>query len=497
VHDSDSESPKKSRKEGDQANRDIEGNQAIDPASILSKLRDTPNGRRLLEISTALRNAGGRAVLVGGAVRDGLLGRQVKDLDVEVFALELETLKEVLAGFGEVLTVGQAFGVVVVRGLEIDFSLPRKDSKVAPGHRGFTIEFDPGLSFDRASRRRDLTINSMGIDLATGELLDPHKGRVDLDAGLLRATDPGTFGEDPLRALRVAQMAARFCMDVDPELVALCETFDFSELPGERLNEEFRKLLLKGREPSRGLAFLRASGLLQYFPELEALIDVPQDPVWHPEGDVWIHTLMAIDCAASLRTGESSEDEAMMFATLCHDLGKPATTAEIDGRIRSRGHDRSGASPTRVFLERLRASAKLTERVVALVEQHLAPALLIEQGATPKAYRKLARKLSGSGVSMKLLERVARADHFGRTTDDALQRRFPAGDAFLKMADSLSVETRGPRDVVLGRHLIARGYNPAPEFAELLDRCREVQDETGLSDPEEILDRVLSTTADP
>ena len=332
----------------------------------------------------------------------------------------------------------------------------------------------------------------MGIDLATRELLDPHAGRADLAAGLLRATDPERFGEDPLRALPIAQMSARFCMTVEPALAKLCASLDLSELPGERLHEEFRKLLLKGREPSRGLAFLRESGLLHHFPELSALIDVPQDPVWHPEGDVWVHTLMSIDSAAGLRGAGAGEDEALMFATLCHDFGKPETTMEIDGRIRSRGHDRAGVAPARAFLSRLRASGELVGRVAALVEHHLAPTLLIEQGASSKAYRRLARNLEGAGVSMQLLERVARADHLGRTTEGARQQLFEAGDAFLAQADLLALGVRGPRDVVLGRHLIARGHTPSRQFAEILDRCREIQDETGLTDPDAILARVLA-----
>lgn len=462
---------------------------------ILAGLERASVGRRLWEVAASLHEAGANVVLVGGAVRDGLLGIPIKDVDVEVFGIQPDRLKDVLGSFGEVLSVGQAFGVFLIRGLAVDFSLPRKDSKVAPGHRGFEIEFDPSLSFGRASSRRDLTINSMGIDLFTKELLDPHAGRADLEAGILRATDPGSFGEDPLRGLRVAQMTARFCMTVDPALLELCASLDLSELPGERKHEEFRKLLLKGREPSRGLSFLRAARLLRYFPELEALIDVPQDPAWHPEGDVWVHTLMALDRAARLREAENGEDEAMMFAVLCHDFGKPDVTSEIDGRIRSRAHDQSGIAPTRSFLERLRASAELTQKTVALVEHHLVPAQLVEQGATPKAYRRLSRKLSRAGVSLRLLERVARADHLGRTTEEAMQDRFPAGDAFLAQADALEITTEGPKDVVLGRHLIAKGYEPSPDFAAILERCREIQDETGLTDPVAILDRALGRPA--
>lgn len=462
----------------------------MEPTEIISRLEATAVGRRVGEVSAAVRAVGGRAVLVGGAVRDGLLGLPVKDLDVEVFGVDLVELERVLSNFGSVSSVGQTFGVLMLNGFDVDFSLPRKDNKIAAGHRGFDVEFDPTLSFEEAARRRDLTVNSMGIDLDSGDFLDPFGGRADLDARVLRATDPTSFGEDPLRGLRVAQMAARFCMDVDPSLVELCAGLDLSELPGERIHEEFRKLLLKGREPSRGFAFLRESQLLRFFPELAALVGVPQDPVWHPEGDVWIHTLMSLDAAVAFRDETPADAEALMFAVLCHDFGKPTTTELIEGRIRSLGHDRLGAAPTRALLERMRAAVALTQKTVALVEQHLAPALLIEQNSTAKAFRRLARKLDAAGVSMRLLERVARADHFGRTTDDARGRCFAAGDSFLEQAAALEISTEGPGDVVQGRHLIARGHKPSPRFSEILERCREVQDATGLTDAEAILDLI-------
>lgn len=448
-------------------------------------------GRRVLAIARALHAAGGRAVLVGGAVRDALLGREVKDLDVEVFGLDADALDRALGAFGDVLGVGRAFGVLRVAGLDVDFSLPRRDSKTGPGHRGFAIDVDPGLDFAEAARRRDLTINAMGVDLVSGALLDPHGGRADLDAGVLRATDARQFPEDPLRGLRVAQFAARFRFEAAPELVGLCAGLDLSELPGERMAEEFRKLLLKGEEPSRGLAFLRAAELLRFFPELARLVDVPQDPEWHPEGDVWIHTLLCVDRAAELRCGDAAEDEALMFGVLCHDLGKPATTERVDGRIRSRGHDRAGVAPTLAFVDRLRFGGERRAQVAALVAYHLAPALFIENGAGPRGYRRLARKLGDAGVTARLLERVARADHLGRTTDEARRREFPAGDAFLERMRELALADRAPRDAVLGRHLIAAGLEPSPEFGAILRRCRDVQDQTGWTDADAILRRVL------
>lgn len=449
----------------------------------------------LRPIADAIAARGGRAIVVGGFVRDRLLGLVAKDLDVEVHGLTVAELEAALSGFGAVLTFGRAFGVMQIKGLDIDFSLPRRDSKVGAGHRGFDVEVDPDLGFEEAARRRDLTINSIGFDPLTQEVLDPHGGRRDLEAGILRATDPRHFAEDPLRGLRVAQFAARFEMDPEPGTVALCRALDLSELPGERLKDEFDKLLLKARRPSRGLEVLRATGLLRFFPELEALQGVPQEPDWHPEGDVWIHTCMVVDVAAELRTADPDDDAALMYGALCHDLGKPGTTEVIEGRIRSLAHDTSGVEPTQRFLARLRASNELVTRVVALVRHHLAPALLQKGDATPRAYRRLARKLAESGVSFALLERVARADHWGRTTEEALAREFPAGDAFLGAASGLEIPEDGPSDVVQGRHLVLRGLEPGPDFGPILARCREVQDETGWRDPERILDSVLGEIA--
>jgi tRNA nucleotidyltransferase (CCA-adding enzyme) len=445
---------------------------------------------KVIEVARALAAAGGRALLVGGYVRDRLRGEESKDFDIEVFGLELPALERVLSAFGEVIAIGRAFGVLQVKGLGIDFSLPRRDSKVTAGHKGFEIAFDPGLDFASAARRRDLTINSIGLDPLTGELLDPHGGQRDLAAGVLRATDASHFSEDPLRGLRVAQFAARFAMTPDAELLRLCRALDLSELSGERVLEEWRKLLLKGARPSLGLEFLRQSDLLRFFPELASLVGVPQDPEWHPEGDCWLHNNMVIDEAARARDG-GPDDPALMFGALLHDVGKPPTTVTESGRVRSPSHDVAGVPLAKSFLECMRAPNELTAIVCALVEHHLAPALFSKNGATEKAYRRLARKLGAAGTTVELLLRVATADHFGRTTQDALAREFPAGDEFLAKARALTVVDQAPKDVVLGRHLIARGLTPGPEFGRILDRCREVQDDTGWTDPERILERVL------
>lgn len=445
----------------------------------------------LPRIAAAIHDAGGRALLVGGYVRDTLLEIPSKDIDIEVFGMTLESLEEVLAGFGAIVHAGRAFGVLRVKRIDVDFSLPRTDSKVGDGHTGFEVAHDPEMSFEEAARRRDVTINSLGYDISSGELLDPFNGQGDLDNKILRATDPGHFSEDPLRGLRVAQFAARFEMTPDDELKRLCAHLDLSELSVERIRVELDKILLKAAHPSIAFEFLRDTKLLRFFPEIEAMIDVPQDDEWHPEGDVFVHTMMVIDEAAKLRRDEE-DNRALMYGALCHDLGKPLTTETIDGRIHSYNHDHEGVVVTEELLSRLKAPVSLIRQVAVLVRHHLAPGLFKRGGAKPKAYRRLARDLEAGGASMELLWRVATADHLGRTTDDALARRFPAGDHFRHQMEHLEIHEEAPKDVVLGRHLIARGMKPGTSFGDILERCREVQDEHGWTDPDRILDYVLA-----
>jgi len=447
---------------------------------------------QVLRIAEHIAARGGRALLVGGYVRDQLLGQESKDLDLEVFGLDLAALEGALAAFGPVSLVGRSFGVLRVAHLDIDISVPRRERKVSAGHQGFAIELDPTASFADAARRRDLTINAMGRDPLTDELLDPYNGQRDLLARVLRAVDARTFGEDPLRGLRVAQLAARFEMKPDAELLALCRALDLAELSGERIYIELCKLLLKSQRPSIGFALLRETGLVRFLPPLAALIGLAQEPRWHPEGDAWTHTLLVLDAAARLRNG-GADDTALMFGALCHDFGKAVTTAlAADGTLRSPGHDYAGVSLATSFLARLHASSALIAQVAALTQHHLDPGAFAKT-ATPRGYRRLARKLEAAGVGIDLLARVARADSLGRTTPDALAGRAPEVDAFVQRAEAVLTALQAPKDAVLGRHLIARGLVPGPSFAAILERCRDLQDDTGWSDPERLLDQVLSS----
>ncbi len=441
---------------------------------------DLPDGLR--HLIAALRAAGGRPYVVGGAVRDALLDLSVKDWDVEVFGLPPDRLEGVLQSVGKVDLVGQSFRVYKLTGVAgvagaVDVTLPRRDSKVGPGHKGIAAVGDPGLPVAEAARRRDFTINAILFDPAAAELVDPWGGRQDLDARLLRAVDAQTFGEDPLRALRAVQFAARFELEVDPATAALCASMPLTELPADRIFGEVEKLLLRARRPSRGLALLKEWGMLPVIaPELLPLADTPQDPGWHPEGDVWTHTLQVVDEAAGL-IGDLSNDRprqlAVMLGALCHDLGKPSTTAFEDGRVRSRGHEEAGLPPTEALLDRWNVHTMqgydLRAQVLQLVAQHLKPGQLYDdrERVSDGAIRRLARKCEPD-----LLYRVARADCLGRRPG-----RFEplAMEWFRQRVLALDVAVRAPEPLLRGRDLLDLGMAPGPEVGRVLHVVYERQ----------------------
>jgi len=425
-----------------------------------------------------VRDQGGRAVLVGGAVRDALLGRTLGDYDLEVYGLDLDRLKRTLTSIGRVDAVGQAFSVFKLSGLDgvtgaVDVALPRRDSRAGPGHRGIAVVGEPLLDLAEATRRRDFTINALLFDPLTEELIDLYGGRGDLGACLLRAVDPTTFGEDPLRALRAVQFAARFELAVEPATAGLCASMPLAELPAERILCEIEKLLLQAERPSIGLRLMRAWGMLDVLaPELSPLAETPQDPLWHPEGDVWTHTLLVCDQAAMLRADlDRPRALTLMLAALCHDLGKATTTRHEEGRIRSRGHEEAGVAPTRALLDRLNvhslAGYDVRGQVLGLVAHHLKPGLLYDNrdDVSDGAIRRLAGKCEPD-----LLYRVARADCLGR----AGQFEPLAMDWFITRVRELDAH-RLPAPILHGRDLLAIGMAPGPGLGRVLRAVYEQQ----------------------
>jgi len=420
------------------------------------------------ELSKLFYKNGGNLLLVGGSVRDLLMGISPHELDLEARGLCLDQIKELLSQKFRCDEVGKAFGVLRIKGFPIEIALPRTEKKSGSGHKGFDVEIDPSLPFERAVQRRDFTINAIAFDPLERVLLDPCNGREDLRNRILRYVGPA-FIEDPLRVLRGMQFIARFDLTPNKETIDVCKSMEMENLAPERIFEEWKKLILKGKNITGGLNFLKDTGWVKYFPELSALIGCKQDPEWHPEGDVWVHTLHCMDAYARERIGEEWEDLVVGFGVLCHDLGKPLTTKiGEDGRIRSPLHEPKGEAPTRTFLSRMTNQVDIHEQVVPLVRRHLTPRTFYKDKASDGAIRRLANKVK----RIDRLVRVASADIKGRPPreDD-----FPEGPWLLKRAEELKVKDSEPKPIILGRHLIDRGLKPGPAFSPILEHCFEEQ----------------------
>lgn len=425
-------------------------------------------------------------VAVGGCVRDHLLGVPPKDVDIEVYGIKLHKLEEVLVGVGSVYAVGKSFGVlkVLVGETSFDVSLPRVENKIGQGHKGFVVDTEQELTFGEASSRRDFTINAMGINLLSQELLDVHGGMRDLESHTLRHVS-SAFSEDPLRVLRGCQFAARLEYDIHEDTLALCHQLkdELKTLPKERIVEEMRKLVM-GIKPSMGLEALRLTGAWELFPELMALEGCLQEQEWHPEGDVWIHTKMVADEAAKIVRREKLEQgEALliMLGAICHDLGKPPTTKFEEGRWRSKGHESEGELPTRALLSKMGFAEAIVDDVVPLVREHLKPHQLhrVRDEISMSTIRRLA-----SRVSIRRLCLVAEADFLGRTTQDALLGHDPSTEWLMQIAHSLNVALKKPEPILMGRHLLEQGMKPGPKMGEILKDAFEAQLDGEFSDLE-------------
>ncbi|MEJ7861377.1 MAG: HD domain-containing protein [Pyrinomonadaceae bacterium] len=435
---------------------------------------------KLIKLAEIIKANGGRAMLVGGCVRDELMNIEPKDFDVEIYGIEPQKLRGILESFGRVDAVGEAFTVYKI-GSDLDVSLPRREKKVSRGHKGFVVEGDPNMSFEEAARRRDFTINSLLQDVLTGEIIDIYGGREDIERKIIRHVSDETFSEDSLRVLRAAQFAARFEFEIDAETVELCRGIDLTDLPRERIWGELEKLLLKAEKPSIGLQkFYDLNIVKQLFPEMQALVGVPQQIEWHPEGDVDTHTLLVVDRARELIDDlPYAKKVTVMLGAICHDFGKPATTEFFDGKWRSHAHDEAGVEPTVSFLDKLGIytinNFDVREQVIQLVRYHLKPGEFYKQRENlgDGAFRRLARR-----VEPDLLYRVSRADTLGRnavwmpkeTWFDAVPQEW-----FIARARMLKVENEAPKPILMGRHLKELGLEPSPRFGEITKTIYEMQ----------------------
>lgn len=468
--------------------------QSTQETSLIQRSLDTlyKNYPLIMPIVQSIWDNGGNVLLVGGAVRDFLWGLPVSDIDFEVYGISLDKLQKILSDFGPVSMVGSSFGVLKLHGLDVDWTLPRSDSV----GRKPLVTVDPHMSYADAFVRRDLTINAMGFDLKTGELIDPYGGYADLQNKILRAPDLKKFVEDPLRLYRVMQFVGRFDATVDPALQAVCSTMNVATVSRERIEAEFEKLVLKSVGPSRGIRWLREIDILQkILPDLYSTIGVLQRPDFHPEGDVFEHLMQSLDAAAVIvRAYETPYKKLLLlYAAVCHDLGKQDVTVWKDNRWRSTGHALAGVPRTKTMLARITMKKKLVAAVCVLVEHHMAPGVYGKDHAKPASYKKLAHELSPL-ANCALLADLAMADRRGR--NDKSQIPLSESDehvlAFIAVSKKLGVFEAPERPLLQGRDFVGMDIHGA-HLGKLLAYAYDFQLRHTISSKEELKNKVLQT----
>ena len=417
------------------------------------------NAEMARSIARQAEKSGGRVYYVGGFVRDRLRGCTSKDVDIEVHGITPEALEGILDSLGQRTAQGASFGIYGLKHYGLDIAMPRREQASGRGHRDFAVFVDPFLGTKKAAARRDFTINAMMEDVLTGEIVDHFGGREDLRRGIVRHVNSHSFVEDPLRVLRAAQFAARFGFNVAEETVTLCARMDLTALARERVMAELEKALLKAPRPSVFFQVLRRMGQLGvWFPEAEDLIDVPQDPRFHPEGDVWNHTMLVLDQAAKLRD-QAKEPAAFMLSALCHDFGKADALQDDHGRIRALGHEEAGIPRAEAFLSGITREKRLHRYVANMVLLHMRPNIMAEQRARQKSFC----HLFDESVCPEDLLLLAKADALGR----GIEQDYAPKEAYLKEKLAAFREIMS-RPFVQGADLIAAGFSPGEDFGDAL-----------------------------
>ncbi len=406
------------------------------------------------EIALKVKENGGTAYFVGGFVRDRLLGIENKDIDIEIHGIGVSALRDILSSQGQTLEMGESFGIFSLKGTDIDIALPRKEKTVGRGHRDFEVSVDPFIGTQKAASRRDFTINALMQNVLTGEVTDHFGGLDDLKNGILRHVSDESFPEDPLRVLRLAQFAARFGFTVAEETVELCKTMELGSLSSERVEGELKKALLKSDKPSVFFSVLRQTDALDFwFPEVRALAGIPQNPVYHPEGDVWNHTMEVLDRAARYRDSVSAPFSFMLSA-LVHDFGKPAVTEEINGVLHAYGHEKEGLAPAELFLRRITNEKSVILYCLNMLRLHMKPFAKLNAGASVKSFNRMLDE----SVSPADLLWLAVCDS-GRTDTETITALFGRLETYKEIMS---------RPFVQGKDLIAGGLAPDKSFSEIL-----------------------------
>jgi tRNA nucleotidyltransferase (CCA-adding enzyme) len=454
--------------------------------SLDFKNRDVVN-----RIAAAVKMEFGRALIVGGWVRDHLMHKHhaSPDIDIEVYGLTMDQLYVVMDRLElRYDAVGAAFGILKLKDYDIDVSLPRRENRVGVKHTDFECTFDLDIKPEEAAARRDFTINSMYWDPMSKQLGDPFNGIADLGDGILRMTNAEKFGEDPLRVLRAMQFIGRFGFRADSELIEQSKQLmpQFESLSKERVYEEWKKLILKGIYFEDALHFLWQSDWITCFPELWGLVNLEQEPEWHPEGDAFTHTCHCMNAFGRLHImgpnyGTVAQDFDKLvvgFGVLLHDVGKPTTTETgEDGKIRSLRHDKVGVPVAEAFMRRITDWEELIQAVLPMVGEHMFTCNFNKQQMTRRGIRRLARRC----YSIDLLCYVIQCDKEGRPP--MIPDLSDVGDLRAK-AQEYDVYASPPVPIMMGRHLIEMGLEPGPQFGYILNQCQVAEDDGVITDVE-------------
>lgn len=410
------------------------------------------------QIAQLVKEKGGRTFYVGGYVRDKLLNIENKDVDIEIHGINEEQLQDILKQVGDPISYGKSFGVYSLKGHNIDIALPRSEKAIGKGHKDFKIDVDPFIGYKRAARRRDITINALMQDVLTDEILDYYNGLGDIKNKIIKQVDSNTFIEDPLRVLRVAQFASRFNFTVAQETIELCKTIDLTYLTKERVEEELKKCLLKGKKPSIFFDTLNKMNQLDYwFKEIKELIGLKQDPIYHPEGDVYIHTMQVIDRAVKYR--DKCKSYEFMLLCLTHDFGKMICSENINGRIHAYEHEIKGVPIVEKFIKRITNRKEVITYLKNMVPLHMLP----NKCASDNSRIKKTNKMFYYSIEPKDLIYFSYCDRGNEDNSKYLNERYEEYKSMML------------KPYVTGSDLIKAGIKQDKNFHELIEYATKLR----------------------
>lgn len=430
-----------------------------------------------IQIAKKVKEVGGIAYFVGGYVRDSILDIPNKDIDIEIHGIKPEILKNILSELGDIQTIGNAFGIYNLKGYDLDIALPRKERCIGTGHKDFEVYVDPYIGTHAAARRRDFTINALMKNILTGEIVDEFNGLNDLKNHIIRHVDSSTFREDSLRVLRACQFAARFNFKIASETINLCKTMDLSTMPKERIAGELSKALLKAKKPSVFFNSLYECEQTKWFKEVYTLKGIKQDSEYHPEGDLYMHTMSVLDQAGGLfPTGIDNPDRYLpfMLSALCHDFGKVNTT-EINskGRLCALNHEITGIPIANDFLGRIYNNKGFIKYVDNMIKYHMKAHSCFNNRSKTKTTNLMFDKL----LYPKDFILLVYADSTGHDLDNLDNRQF---NMFLEKAMTesgfltdryLDYGKRISESHITAEDLINIGLKPSPLFKIILDKA--------------------------